>query len=143
MRDLLIVVMVLVGACAADQSTFRTTQKPTTQETVGNNEFDAFARQLRIDRVIPSLSIAVARGDELVFVGNYGFQDHDGEEPTTSETSYLAASITKTFAAVTLLAMEADGHISLDEDFTTFSEWDRRCNRLVNSGSIFGGAHER
>ncbi len=140
MRFLFVVLMALVGGCTTDQATVRTTNKPIAQATVGNEEFDAFARQLRIDRIIPSLSIAVARGDELVFVGNYGFQDHDGEEPTTSETSYLAASITKTVTAVTLLAMEADGHISLDEDFTTFSEWDRRCNQLINSRSIFGGA---
>lgn len=135
-----VVLLALVGAFAMDRSTVRALEEPTTRENVGNDEFDAFARQLRISRVIPSLSIAVARGDSIVFVGNYGFQDHDGEEPTTSDTSYLAASITKTFSAATLLAMEADGHISLDDDFTTFSEWDRRCSRLVDSGVIFGGA---
>ena len=110
------------------------------QEVSRHAEFDAFARRFRVEQVIPSLSIAVARGDEMVFVGAYGYQDHDGKEPTTSATSYLAASITKTFTAATLLAMEADGHLSLDDDFTTFSEWDRRCHWLVNSGIIFGGA---
>jgi len=89
---------------------------------------------------MPSLSIAVATGEGLRFSGSYGFQDHDAEEPTTEETSYLAASISKTFAAATLLAMEADGVLSLQDDFTTFSEWDRRCNWLINSGIIFGGA---
>jgi len=139
-RLLAVLLIALIGACAMDNVSDDPVQKSMTQATVGNEEFDAFARQFRIDQIIPSLSIAIAQGDEIVFVGNYGFQDHDGEEPTTSETSYLAASITKTFTAATLLAMEADGHISLDEDFTTFSEWDRRCNWLVNSGIIFGGA---
>lgn len=115
-------------------------QDITAQDQQRLEELDAFARQYRTDKAIPSLSIAVARGDKIVFTGSYGFQDHDAEEATTKDTSYLAASITKTFTAVTLLAMEADGHISLADDFTTFSEWDRRCNWLVNSGIIFGGA---
>ena len=134
------VLMTAVGACATNEAPAIAAPQTIAQNNVTHDEFDAFARQFRIDEIIPSLSIAVARGGDIVFVGNYGFQDHDGEEPTTSETSYLAASITKTFAAATLLAMEADGHIRLDEDFTTFSEWDRRCNWLVNSGIIFGGA---
>lgn len=103
-------------------------------------EFDAFARRFRLEQKIPSLSIAISRGDEVLFAGAYGYQDHDAEEPTTTDTSYLAASITKTFTAVTLLAMEADGHISLNDDFTEFTEWDRRCKWLLQSGVIFGGA---
>ena len=131
--------MVPIGACSTYQSAGLSDREPATRAVVGNEALDAFARQYRLDRVIPSLSIAIVRGDETIFLGNYGFQDHDGEEPTTPRTSYLAASITKTFTAATLLAMEARGHINLDEDFTTFSEWDRRCSRLVNSGIIFGG----
>lgn len=68
-----------------------------------------------------------------------GWQDHDAEEPTTPETSYLVASITKTFTAATLLGMEADGYIDLDTDFTTLSDWDGRCDWLTGSGIVFGG----
>ncbi len=130
----------LVGACTITGIADSRGQEATAHSVSASEKFDAFALQFRIERVIPSLSIAVAHKGEIIFVGNYGFQDHDGEEATSSETSYLAASITKTFTAATLLAMEADGHVSLDEDFTTFSEWDRRCNWLVKSGIIFGGA---
>ncbi len=129
-----------LGACATDGASKTAAPDLMAEDIERNEALDAFARQFRVDEIIPSLSIAVARGDEIIFLGNYGFQDHDSEELTTSETSYLAASITKTFTAATLLAMEADGHISLDDDFTTFSEWERRCNWLVNSGVIFGGA---
>lgn len=120
--------LVFLAACVPDNTLQEDTtvdhmQTSVTTATNSHEAFDTFARQFCLDQVIPSLSIAVARGNEIVFIGNYGFQDHDGEEPTTSETSYLAASISKTFTAATLLAMEADGHISLDEDFTTFSEW--------------------
>ncbi len=102
--------------------------------------FSAFLSAHRTERQIPSLSVAVGRNGELVFAQGYGFQDHDGEEPTTANTTYLAASITKTFTGATLLAMAEDGHIDLQADFTTLSDWDRRCTWLTTSGVIFGGA---
>ena len=136
----LIGTVVLLSACATTNAPGDVAHNDTEADKPTAHAFDAFARQFRDDNRIPSLSIAIAKGDKLVFVGAYGFQDHDAEEPTTTETSYLAASITKTFTAATLLAMEADGRLSLSDDFTTFSEWDRRCRWLAGSGIIFGGA---
>ncbi len=101
--------------------------------------FRDFLKQFRQQNSILSLSVAVVKDDEIVLSEHLGWQDHDAEEPTTAQTSYLVASITKTFTGATLLAMEADGHIDLDADFTTLSDWDRRCEWLRKSGIIFGG----
>ncbi|MEL6365851.1 MAG: serine hydrolase domain-containing protein [Pseudomonadota bacterium] len=102
-------------------------------------EFDAFLKEFRIENRVQSFSVAVAKDGDVIFSKGYGWQDHDAEEPTTRETSYLVASITKTFTAATLLAMEADGHIDLQTDFTELSDWDGRCAWLAGSGIIFGG----
>lgn len=102
-------------------------------------EFSAFLKDYRRDNLTLSFSVAIVKDGEIIFSEGIGWQDHDAEEPTTPETSYLAASITKTFTAATLLAMEADGHIDLDADFTTLSDWDGRCNWLTGGGIIFGG----
>lgn len=101
--------------------------------------FRSFLSEFRLKNKIPSFSVAVVKDGEIIMLENIGFQDHDGEEPTTKDTTYLVASITKTFTSATLLAMEADGHVDLDADFTTLSDWDRRCDWLTTSGSIFGG----
>lgn len=85
------------------------------------------------------MSYAIVEGGRIVAAEGIGWQDHDAEEPTTADTSYLVASITKTFSAATLLAMDADGLIDLDDDFTSLSDWDERCEWLSTSGSIFGG----
>ena len=103
-------------------------------------EFDEFLKEYRRDKIIPSFSVAIVKDGEIIFSEGIGWQDHDAEEPASPETTYLAASITKTFTAATLLAMDADGHIDLDADFTTLSDWDERCEWLTNSGIIFGGA---
>ena len=101
--------------------------------------FDTFVSAFRNEHRVQSLSVAVAKRGEMLFAKGYGYQDHDAEEVATPDTTYLAASITKTFTAVTLLAMEADGHIRLSDQFTTLSDWDGRCRWLAGSGIIFGG----
>ncbi len=101
--------------------------------------FRAFLKEYRRENLVLSFSVAVMKNGEIVMLENLGWQDHDAEEPTTAETSYLIASITKTFTAATLLAMEADGKIDLDADFTTLSDWNGRCEWMTGAGIIFGG----
>ena len=103
-------------------------------------EFRAYAKQYRVDNRMPSFSVAIVKDGEIVLAEGIGWQDHDAEEATTPETTYLIASITKTFTGATLLAMDAAGDIDLDADFTTLSDWDERCEALVSAGIIFGGA---
>ena len=112
-------------------------QSKVTDEKI--QEFQDYLKEFRKENKIPSLSVAVVKDREIILLESIGFQDHDAEESTTEDTSYLAASITKTFTGATLLAMEADGHIDLDADFTTLSDWGRRCHWLTTSGTIFGG----
>lgn len=101
--------------------------------------FKSFAEEYRRNNNILSFSYAIVQDGRIVAAEGIGWQDHDAEEPTTPNTSYLVASITKTFTGATLLAMDADGIIDLDDDFTTLSDWDERCEWLSNSGNIFGG----
>jgi len=102
-------------------------------------EFRQFLKEYQRENLVLSFSVALVKDGEIVLSEGLGWQDHDAEEPTTPETTYLVASITKTFTAATLLAMASDGHIDLDADFTSLSDWDRRCAWLTSSGIIFGG----
>ncbi|MCR9271196.1 MAG: beta-lactamase family protein [Hyphomonadaceae bacterium] len=102
-------------------------------------EFRDFLAEFRRENKVLSFSVAVLKDGEIIMMETIGWQDHDAEEPTVPETSYLVASITKTFTAATLLAMDADGHIDLDADFTSLSDWDQRCAWMTSSGIIFGG----
>lgn len=102
-------------------------------------QFHEFAKQHRRQNNVPSMSYAIVKEGKIVAAHGMGWQDHDAEEPTTADTSYLVASITKTFTGATLLAMEADGLIDLDDPFTTLSDWQERCQWLSTSGIVFGG----
>lgn len=103
------------------------------------SEYREYVQSFRRENRVLSFSLALMKDGELIMLEQLGYQDHDAEEPTVPETSYLVASITKTFTAATLLAMEAEGHIDLDVDFTTLSDWDGRCEWLTGSGIIMGG----
>lgn len=103
------------------------------------SEFRAFAQQFRSERAVPSLSYAIVKDGRIVAAEGLGWQDHDAEEATSADTTYLVASISKTFSAATLLALDADGLIDLDADFTTLSDWKARCAALLADGSIFAG----
>lgn len=105
-------------------------------------EFDEFAREYRRENTVLSMSYAIVIDGEIVAAHGIGWQDHDAEEPTTADTSYLVASITKTFSAATLIGMDADGIIDLDDAFTKLSDWDGRCEFLSRSQNIFGGGVE-
>lgn len=102
-------------------------------------QFDAFAREYRLEQTVLSMSYAIVKDGEILASEGIGWQDHDAEERATKDTSYLVASITKTFTAATLLAMDSDGLIDLDDDFTNLSDWGSRCEWLSSSGNIFGG----
>jgi CubicO group peptidase (beta-lactamase class C family) len=103
------------------------------------DEFRNFIEAYKKEKRIVSLSASIGIGNKVIYSEGFGWQDHDAEEPTTTDTSYLVASISKTFSAATLLRMEEDGIINLDDDFTKLSDWDRRCKWLTGSGIIFGG----
>lgn len=127
----------VLGRAPVGKSTFKSIDA---SEAESIDRFREYLGEYRRENRVLSFSIAVMKDGEIVMLESLGWQDHDAEEPTTPDTSYLVASITKTFTAATLFAMHADGHIDLDADFTTLSDWDERCEWLTSAGIIFGGA---
>jgi CubicO group peptidase (beta-lactamase class C family) len=127
-------------AAAAEDHAEESSANPSIEAKLA--EFDEFARQHRRENTVLSMSYAIVMDGEIVAAQGIGWQDHDAEEPTTADTSYLVASITKTFSAATLIGMDADDIIDLDDAFTKLSDWDGRCEFLSGSQNIFGGGVE-
>lgn len=64
---------------------------------------------------IPGLLAAVVENGEVGFLHTHGFADAAKKIPITRENIFPVASLTKTFAAVTLALYEQEGKISLDD----------------------------
>lgn len=65
---------------------------------------------------IPGVSIAVVENGELAWARAYGIADTSENRPVSTETLFLAGSISKPVAALAALQMVEEGQLDLDEN---------------------------
>jgi CubicO group peptidase (beta-lactamase class C family) len=64
----------------------------------------------------PGCALAVAREGKLVYARGYGMADLDHDIAITPASVFHVASISKEFTAASILMLEQDGKLSLDDD---------------------------
>ncbi len=72
------------------------------------------------DGQVPSLSVAVARGENVVLEKTYGRADIENDVPAGNATIYRIASITKQFTAAAVLRLVEQGRVDLDADLLKY-----------------------
>jgi len=82
--------------------------------------FEVELEVLRQELKIPGLSAAVVRDGQLVWARGLGFADVENRIPTTPETPYHLASVTKPFAALVIMQLVQDGKLSLDDPVSRY-----------------------
>ena len=108
-----LVVMLLIG-CAAPAV------KPVEVEAEPWDRFEAELESLRQQMKIPGMSAAVVKDGQLVWARGLGYADVENHVPTTPETPYHLASVTKTFAAVIVMQLVQEGKLSLDDPVSRY-----------------------
>jgi CubicO group peptidase (beta-lactamase class C family) len=68
-----------------------------------------------IDGKIPSASIALVSGDQVVWTGAYGYSNLWARTPATTSTVYLIGSTFKAMSTVALLQQMEEGKFKLDD----------------------------
>lgn len=81
-------------------------------------EFDALAEAFFVEHEVPGGAVAVTVGDEVVLSRGYGLRDREAGLPATETTRFGVASLSKSFTALTLLSLAADGVLDLDDPVT-------------------------
>lgn len=83
---------------------------------------DAFIRRA-MDQVsvVPGLSIAVVDGEDVVLTAGYGVADIETGAPVTADTRFYIASSTKSFTALAVAALAAQGGVDPEAPVTTWS----------------------
>jgi CubicO group peptidase (beta-lactamase class C family) len=74
---------------------------------------------------VAGLSIAVARGDDVLLAQGYGMADREAGVAATADTSYPVASVSKHFTAAAILKLAGEGRLSLDAPLGTLIEGTR------------------
>lgn len=69
---------------------------------------------------IPSLSIAVVKGDEVVYMGAYGLAAVENNVKVTKTTPYYIASTTKSFTGTLAQILHDENLLDLDASITSY-----------------------
>lgn len=77
--------------------------------------FDAEVAAEVAEDAAGAVSVAVFRGDEVIWSKGWGWADIEGRVPATAETIGRTGSISKTFTAALMMALVERGLIDLDE----------------------------
>lgn len=122
---LALVVAAAVAACA------RQTSEPTGDDPSASGAPEERIAELTraVDEIIEremdaipmaGVSVAIARGDDVLVARGYGLADIENDVPATDETVYRIGSITKQFTAAAIMQLIESGDVSLDDPLTRF-----------------------
>ena len=76
--------------------------------------FDAAVAKMREDAGAPGMAVAVLRNGQTLHAKGYGIAGPDGQ-PVASQTAFKTGSVTKSFVALVILQMAAEGKLDLDD----------------------------
>ncbi|HEY1550797.1 MAG TPA: serine hydrolase domain-containing protein [Kofleriaceae bacterium] len=83
--------------------------------TAAAQQLDAAIADEMTREHVPGLALGIVVDGELVFAKGYGVADVDAKTPPDLDTAYRLGSLTKSFTAVSVLALRDDGVLTLDD----------------------------
>jgi CubicO group peptidase (beta-lactamase class C family) len=92
------------------------------QQAAYGNKLDSFFATQMAAYKIPGLAVAIVRYGQVEYLKGYGVANSNGD-PVTPETSFLLASVSKTFTALGVMQLVEAGKISLDDPVKKHLPW--------------------
>lgn len=92
------------------------------QQAAYGNKLDSFFATQMAAYKIPGLSVAIVRAGQVEYLKGYGIANPAGD-PVTPETSFLLASVSKSFTALGVMQLVEAGKISLDDPIKKHLPW--------------------
>ena len=120
-RKLVTVLTVLLVAISSIYSTTIGYTKPHTQ-TAYADKIETFAQTQMQEYKIPGMAVAIVRNGEVEYIKGFGVAGPTGD-PVTPDTSFLLASVSKSFTALGIMQLIEDGKISLDDPLQKYLPW--------------------
>lgn len=78
-------------------------------------ELEPEIRRAMVEGRIPSVTVALTAGGEIVWSGGYGETNLRTRTPATPESVYIIASTLKTMVATVMMQLVEEGHFGLDD----------------------------
>lgn len=83
---------------------------------------------------IPSLSVVIVKGDEIVVIGTYGFADVENQVEATPATPYYIASTTKSFTGTLAQILHEENVLDLNASITSYKPIKNFDNKMLFEG---------
>ena len=109
----LLVLLVLPGSAAIAQSGRFDLEKTKTVLT-------GLIQKTLADNGVPSMSIALVRGDSIVWKAAFGYANMRTRTPATTETLYSTGSSFKSVTATAVMQLAEQGKIKLDDPINRY-----------------------
>ena len=78
-------------------------------------ELTANLEKLRIENSIPSLAVAIISSGEVTYIKGFGFLDEMQTKPTSDDTLFRIASISKLFTAQAIMQLVQNDKLDLSD----------------------------
>lgn len=76
---------------------------------------DGFVKRVVRQGRIPGLALGLVRGRRTVLARGYGYRDRERRAPATPDTIFGIASMTKSFTALSVLRLQEEGRLKVDD----------------------------
>jgi len=91
------------------------------QDDEAITRIDNFIQAL-VDQDLYSGSVLIAREGEVLLSAGYGMANYDLDVPNTPATKFRISSITKQFTTMSILLLQEQGQLSIQDPICTFIE---------------------
>lgn len=105
----------------------------------GYQKFASFLSDFRKEQSIRALTAVIVKDGDIVWEQALGTSDDEGDVPTTMDTTFGIASVTKPIAATAILAEAEKRGLYLDWLLANDPRWADFCEWFSTSGIPFGG----
>lgn len=79
------------------------------------DRIESFVRDWLADEKLPGASIAIVRGDEVVYADGFGSRNLAENRPATADTLYGIGSITKSVTALAVMQLQEEGELDVED----------------------------
>ncbi len=110
---------------------------PLAAEEPDYDAFGEFLEEFRKESGTPAMSALILKDGEIVWEAYLGTSDDERDFPTTAQTTYSIASVTKPIAATAVLAESLAGDVFLGEPMTTDADWAEFCAYFATTSIPF------
>ncbi|MFH1700527.1 MAG: serine hydrolase, partial [Candidatus Zixiibacteriota bacterium] len=83
-------------------------------------ELDSAINSIIQKNYLPGVAVAVIKGDKVIYSKGYGYARIETGQKTTDTTSYMLASVSKTFTGMALMQLWEAGAFDLDDDVNDY-----------------------